>query len=210
MENPYTTHKDYAYVSEDRDYSTKDQWQDVDGLSIDVEGYYLIICTLCINTGLNANVGFCLVDGSNRPLIPFRTSVNTRIPVHFSYEPCPFSGEDQTPVSFHMVAYCKGPVKLRLMTSDVQYVSDGPALHGRAGLNAVGSKNLDKPWNHKSICTMSAIPLCSIEEQKNNTTGPQPIGRRAFIPRVEEDIKKPVPKNPDKKPPTGGGGTSKL
>ena len=187
MENPYSTTQEVSYYLAEKEYFEKDEWMDIDGFFVDVEGYYIILCTVSINTGAGANVGFSLVDSGNQPIAPFRTTTNNRVPVHFSYEPSATSREDLTPVTFHLVAHCKGLVKLRLMSSD-----------GITRLNGT-YRGGNKIYMHKPISVMSAIPLCGAIKQKNNTMAPQPIGRAASMP-VEEEDKKPVPKNPDKKP----------
>lgn len=191
MENPYSTTQEVSYYLAEKEYFEKDEWMDIDGFFVDVEGYYIILCTVSINTGHGANVGFSLVDSGNQPIAPFRTTTNNRVPVHFSYEPCTVTPEDLTPVTFHLVAHCKGPVKLRLMSSD-----GGTRLNG-AFYNRKPA--LDKIFLHKPISVMSAIPLCGAIKQKNNTMAPQPIGRAASMP-VEEEDKKPAPKHPGKKP----------
>ena len=203
MENPYETKKDYvAYSGENLPPQTVDKWLDLDEMELYVEGYHLILCSVTISAFNSANVGFRLST-----LPPMREKTDKRIPVHFSTEPYNMSFENLTTWSFHVVAYCRGLVKLQVLMSD----NRGSGYEGFIWVNRINGD--DDPGNnnifvHKTICTMSAIPLCGAIEQKNNTTPPQPIGRRAFMPRAEEDIKKPVPKNPDKKPPTGG--TSKL
>ena len=193
MENPYENKKDYvAYVGE-KDYSA-DKWEDLDEMELYVEGYHLILCSVTISAFNSANVGFRLTT-----LPPMREKTDKRIPVHFSTEPHnrpPF--ENLTTWSFHVVAYCRGLVKLQVLISDARTGYQGFIWVNKINNDPIGKKN--NIYVHKTICTMSAIPLCGAIEQKNNTTAPQPIGRRAFIPRAEEDIKKPVPKNPDKKP----------
>ena len=196
MDNPYAPQKDHAtYLGEA--LFTLDTWTDIADLELYVEGWHLILCSVTLSGFNGANAGFRLTT-----LPPMRKKTDNRMPVHFSIEPFRYSEENLGTWSFHLVAYCRGMVKLQIMLSD----GSGSFIW----INKINGVNINRAFVHKTICTMSAIPLCGIEEQKNNTTGPQPIGRRAFILRVEEDIKKPVPKNPDKKPPTGGGGTSKL
>jgi hypothetical protein len=122
----------------------------MDEFSLDIEGCYLIICTIQITDGYSGNVGFRLVDGSNNPLISLRTTTNTRIPAHFSVEPYVTTVQDQTPVTFHMIAYCK-VVKLQARVDD----------NGQFKTNTADTANPpDAVWNHKPISTMSAIPLC--------------------------------------------------
>ena len=204
MDNPYETKKDYvAYVGEKKygynDYS--EEWRDLDEMELYVEGYHLILCSVTISAYNSANVGFRLST-----LPPMREKTDNRIPVHFSTEPHNISDENLTTWSFHVVAYCRGLVKLQVLISDSRGGYKGFIWVNRIHSDAnPGNNNI---FVHKTICTMSAIPLCGAIEEKNNTTAPQPIGRSAFIPRAEEDIKKAVPKNPDKKPPTGS--TSKL
>ena len=107
-----------------------------------------------------------------------------------------------------MAVYCRGEVKLQVLLGDARGKIKSFI---RVNMMMDDEPKYNQAYNHKTISTLSAIPLLGIEEQKNNNAvAAKPIGRRAFIPRVEEDIKKPVSKNPDKKPPTGGGGTSKL
>ena len=196
MENPYAVKKDYVtYVNENAGPQSTNKWVDIDDMELYVEGWHLILCSVAISGYNSANVGFRLTT-----LPPMREKTDNRIPVHFSTEPFRWSTENLTTWSFHMIAYCRGMVKLQVLMSD-----GGSAF---IWINRINGAYINYAYAHKTICTMSAIPLCGAIEEKNNTTAPQPIGRRAFIPRVEEDIKKPVPKNPDKKPPTGG--TSKL
>ena len=158
MENPYRTYKDCVYYLDEKLYNKNSTWEDVEEFEVCVEGYHLIICTLTITTGYHCNIGFRLVDESNQPLLPYRTKAGQREVVHFTYEPCTASTEDQTPMSFHMIAFCKNTVKLQcFMVTGAMKLNVSPVINSH-----------DRPWNHKSISTMSAIPLCGIEEQKNN------------------------------------------
>ena len=202
MENPYETKKDYVAYSGEKNYgyNDPDKWLDLEEMDLCVEGYHLIICSVTISAYNSANVGFRLST-----LPPMREKTDKRIPVHFSTEPHNMSFENLTTWSFHVVAYCRGLVKLQVLISDARTGYQGFIWVNKINNDPIGKKN--NIYVHKTICTMSAIPLCGAIEEKNNAA-PQPIGRSAFIPRVEEDIKKPVPKNPDKKPPTGG--TSRL
>ena len=203
MENPYESKKDYVAYSGEKSYGYHypDKWLDLEEMDLCVEGYHLILCSVTMSAFNSANVGFRLST-----LPPMREKTDKRIPVHFSTEPHNMSVENLTTWSFHVVAYCRGLVKLQVLISDERTGYPGYIWVNRIhGNDDPGNNNI---FVHKTICTMSAIPLCGAIEEKNNTTAPQPIGRSAFIPRVEEDIKKPVPKNPDKKPPTGG--TSRL
>ena len=191
MENPYETKKDYVAYSGEKNYgyNDPDKWLDLEEMDLCVEGYHLILCSVTISACNSANVGFRLST-----LPPMREKTDKRIPVHFSTEPYnrpPY--ENLTTWSFHVVAYCRGLVKLQVLISDTRGGHQSFIWVNRIHSDNPGNNNI---FVHKTICTMSAIPLCGAIEQKNNTTAPQPIGRRAFIPRVEEDIKKPVPKNP--------------
>ena len=195
MENPYESKKDYVAFTGEPSYDNigDDKWQDLKEMEVYVEGWHLILCSVTISAYNSANVGFRLTT-----LPPMREKTDKRIPVHFSTEPHNISNENLTTWSFHVVAYCRGLVKLQVLISDARTGYQGFIWVNKINNDPIGKKN--NIYVHKTICTMSAIPLCGAIEQKNNTTAPQPIGRRAFIPRVEEDIKKPVPKNPDKKP----------
>ena len=79
-----------------------------------------------------------------------------------------------------MIAYCRGMVKLQVLISD-----GGSAF---IWINTINGAHINYAYAHKTICTMSAIPLCGAIEEKNNTTAAKPIGRAAFMPRAEEDI----------------------
>jgi hypothetical protein len=179
MNNPYTKPKNYLHYSGEKFYN-EHRWVDMDGLSL-VEGCYLIICTIQITTGYHANVGFRLVDGSNTPLIPTRKSTNNRVPAHFSAEPNVGGAEDQTPVTFHMVAYCN-VVKLQIRVNDAG---------GRFKINTAGTHLTnpppDSPWNHKPISTMSAIPLCPTYQPGANKVFSYPKSR--ISPRGEQPSK---------------------
>ena len=150
MNNPYTKPKNYLHYSGEKQYE-KSQWVDMDEFSLDVEGLHLIICTIQTTTGYHANVAFRLVDGSNTPLIPLRKSTNLRVPAHFSVEPEAQSVEDQTPVTFHVIAYCN-VVKIQARVDDSGMFKTNTSRTDEAPPNAA--------WNHKPISTMSAIPLC--------------------------------------------------
>ena len=174
MNNPYTKPKNYLHYSGEKLY--KGQWVDMDGFSLDIEGCYLIICTIQITTGLNANVGFRLVDGSNNPLVPLRKSTNARMPTHFSVEPYAYSPEDQTPVTFHMIAYCN-VVKLQVRVDD----------SGEFKTNTADTATSpDAVWNHKPISTMSAIPLCPTYQPGANKVFSyiSPRGEQPSKPRI--------------------------
>jgi hypothetical protein len=176
MNNPYTKPRNYLHYSGEKLYK-KSQWVDIDEFSLDIEGCYLIICTIQITTGYYANVGFRLVDGSDNPLIPLRTTTNTRIPAHFSVEPNDDSIEDQTPVTLHMIAYCK-VVKLQARVDDTGQFKTNTAYTGSPS---------DAAWNHKPISTMSAIPLCPMYQPGTNTVFSYPQSRR--LPRERKPSK---------------------
>jgi hypothetical protein len=178
MNNPHTEPKNYLHYSGEKFYN-EHRWVDMDGLSLDVEGCYLIICTIQITTGYHANVGFRLVNGSNNPLM-LRKSSNTRIPAHFSIEPDSQSAEDQTPVTFHVIAYCN-VVKLQIR------LADGA---GQLKTNTGGTSSpSDVVYNHKPISTMSAIPLCPTYQPGTNKVFSYPKTR--ISPRGEPKPSKP-------------------
>jgi hypothetical protein len=176
--NPYVKPKNYTYYSGEKFYN-ESQWVDMDEFSLDIEGCYLIICTIQITTGLHANVGFRLVDGGNNPLTPLRKSTNARIPAHFSVEPNVVSAEDQTPVTFHVIAYCK-IVKLQARVDDTGQFKTNTANTAPPS---------DAVWNHKPISTMSAIPLCPTYQPGTNKVFSYPKTR--LSPRGEPKPSKP-------------------
>ena len=201
MENPYETQKDYVAYGREKGYTTKEQWVDLDEMELYVEGYHLILCSVTFSTINSANVGFRLTT-----LPALREKTNNRIPVHFSTEPYNENFENLGTHSFHLVAYCRGAVKLQVLTSDNR---GGAGYLGWIEINRMLNVNdndvRNEIYSHKTICTMSAIPLCGAIEQKQKNVASQPIGRAAFMPVEEaDDSKKPVPKNPDKKAISGG------
>jgi hypothetical protein len=176
--NPYVKPRNYLHYSGEKLYK-KSQWVDMNEFSLDIEGFHLIICNIQITTGLHANVGFRLVDGSNNPLIPLRKSSNTRIPTHFSAEPYAYSTEDQAPVAFHVIAYCK-VVKLRGRVDD----------SGEFKTNTADTATSpDAAWNHKPISTMSAIPLCPTYQPGANTV----FSYSRRLPRESKSLKPTAP-----------------
>ncbi|XP_031551710.1 uncharacterized protein LOC116288976 [Actinia tenebrosa] len=113
--NPYVKETYYTHRVDEEGYDNV-AWHDV-GMWVEVGGTALVICTISINANTHANVGFRLIDENNKPLLPYRTSSNTRKVTHFSMEPYTRSAEDLTPVTFHMLANCKY-AKLQVTSDD--------------------------------------------------------------------------------------------
>ena len=126
--------------------------------------------------------GFRIVDENDRPLPPYRTKNNNRHPVHFSAEPPPASGEDLTPVTFHMIANCQY-AKLQIRPSD----GGGVDKAGIARINRNGSSApIDATWSHKPISTMTAIPLVPYYQPGANTIFTYPQSRMPRTPRMPD------------------------
>ena len=206
MENPYATQKDYAVYSDQRRYGYtwggNDKWLDMDELDLFVEGPHLIIGSITFSTANSGNVGFRLTN-----TCPLRQKDNNRIPVHFSVEPYNLNiVENLCTFSFHMAVYCRGEVKLQVLLGDARGKIKSFI---RVNMMMDDEPKYNQAYNHKPICTLSAIPLLGIEEQKNNNAvAAKPIGRAAFMPEEVDDLIKARPMNPDKNPISGG--TSKL
>ena len=151
MDNPYTLGKDcvYAILDTEANYNLG-AWQDVAGLSVDVNypGRKLILCSICINTTSHVNAGFRFVDDDGKAFPPMRSKTNKREPAHFSFEPTPTSAENLSVVTFHMIAEVKKKVQLQIRADDV----------GHIRVNGFDNK-IDKPYNHKTISILSVISL---------------------------------------------------
>ncbi|MEN0016604.1 MAG: hypothetical protein AAF706_03245 [Bacteroidota bacterium] len=150
MNNPYVAGIDCvytAYTGEKR--YTKSSWEDVTGLSVDLNysGKKLIICSICIGTNGGANVGFRFCD-DNGELQPMRAKTNNREPVHFSVEPPTNSRENQCVWTFHVVADCHGKVRLQIRLDDT-------AL---AIVNGIYDQR-DRHYNHATISTLTVLSL---------------------------------------------------
>lgn len=150
-----------------------------------VEGPHLIIGSITFAAYNKANVGFRLTD-------TLREKTNARIPVQFSVENEWPSRENLCTFSFHVVADCRGSVKLQVITSDNS--SKHSAFINTNGMYS-GIKN--QHYDHKTICTLSAIPLGEIEEQKYTPPPSTRQGRRAIGDEAEQEAKV-TPKHPDK------------
>ena len=151
MENPYTLGRDcvYAILDTEANYN-QGAWQDVQGLSVDVNypGRKFIICSICISTTSHVNAGFRLVDADGKAFPPMRSKADNREPVHFSFEPSTKSSENLSVVTFHMIAEVKKKVQLQIRADDA----------GTIRVNGFDSK-IDKPYNHKTISILSVISL---------------------------------------------------
>ena len=151
MDNPYTLGKDcvYAILDTEANYN-KGAWQDVAGLSVDVNypGRKLILCSICISTTSHVNAGFQLVDDDGKAFPPMRSKTDKREPAHFSFEPPTNSVENLSVVTFHMIAEVKKKVQLQIRADDA----------GHLCVNGFDNK-IDKPYNHKTISILSVISL---------------------------------------------------
>ena len=171
--NPHGKEAWFLHYLEEKQYM-KDIWYD-SGSWVEVGGLALVICTISINTG-DTNVGFRIVDENDRPLPPYRTKNNNRHSIHFSSEPPPASGEDLTPVTFHMIANCQY-AKLQVRASD-----------GAFRINSVGLPGRNAIWSHKPISTMTAMPLAPFYQPGANTVFTYPQSRMPRkSPVIHED-----------------------
>ena len=176
--NPHAKEDWFLHYLAEKDY-VGDEWRDT-GLWVEVGGLGLVICTISINTGYSCNAGFRIVDENDRPLPPYRTKNNNRHSTHFSSEPPPSSGEDLTPVTFHMIANCQY-AKLQIRPSD-----GGATIAKRGGIriNSIGLPGTNAIWSHKPISTMTAIPLVPFYQTGTNTVFTYPQSR---MPRMPDD-----------------------
>lgn len=150
MNNPYVSGVDCVYTTYtgEKKYDQA-SWVDVTGLSVNLNysGKKLIICSICIGTDSNANVGFRFSD-DNGVLQPIRAKTNNREPTHFSVEPPTNSTENQSVWTFHMVADCHGKVKLQMRVDDT----------GVATVNSIHDQR-NRPYNHATISTLTVLSL---------------------------------------------------
>ena len=148
MDNPYQTKRDCVYTILETEHEfTKAAWNDV--MSLDVSpGKKFIIVSINISTTSHVNAGFRFVDDDDTPFQPYRTKTDNREPTHFSFEPPTQSDENLTVVTFHMVAEAKKKVRLQIRADD----------SGKIRVNGIVDQR-NKPYNHKTISTMSVISL---------------------------------------------------
>ena len=150
MNNPYVSGLDCVYTvySGEKKY-TLASWVDVTGMSVDLNysGKKLILCSICMATFGDANVGFRFVD-DNGVLHPIRTKTNNREPAHFSVELPTNSHENISVTTFHMVADCHGKVKLQIRVDDT----------GEICINSIVNQR-NEPYNHMTISTLSALSI---------------------------------------------------
>lgn len=178
--NPHHKETWFSHYSEEKEYKD-DKWFDT-GLWVEVGGLGLVICTVSLNTGWSCNVGFRIINENDEPLQPYRKKTNTRHSAHFSFEPNPISGEDMSPVTFHIIANCQC-AKLQIRPSD--------ASGGNAGIVRLNSGVVnDATWHHKPITTMTAIPLVPSYQGGASTIFTYP---RA--PQRNEKLPKPLKKH---------------
>ena len=93
--------------------------------------------------------------------------------------------------SFHVVADCRGAVKLQVITSD----NSDPKYKAFIRVNHMYN-DPNTAFNHKTICTLSAIPLCGAQKNKQPSAAPSKVPTRRSAMPVESV--KTIPKNPDK------------
>ena len=188
--NPHVKESYYVNYLDEKSYANID-WLDLDGFWVEVGGLALVICTVSISTGYGANVAFRLVDENDKPLSPYRTPTNNRRAAHFSAEPQTIGPEDITPVTFHMIVNCKyAKVQIRARETD---------RAGAVMMNAAPSifPVSDRPFIHKCISTMTAIPLVPFYQPGANTIFTYPQSR---MPRTSRMLDKPPVIHKDKLP----------
>ena len=151
--NPYEVKKESAAYLGQKSYRTYGSWVDTDELDLYVEGPHLLIGSITFtvynDAKLGTDVGFRLTDAlrekTNKYIIPAQYSVKGS-----------GSNENLCTFSFHLVHFCRGLVQLQVYT--IRYNTNWIVM------NWMG-QNINQAPNHKTICTLSAIPLGGIEEQ---------------------------------------------
>ena len=87
--------------------------------------------------------------------------------------------EDQTPVTFHMIANCKY-AKLQVLVKTI------PASYARTMITNSIDPPSDRTFNHKPISTMTAIPLVPFYQPGANTVFTYPQSRMLRTSRMPD------------------------
>ncbi|MEN0016603.1 MAG: hypothetical protein AAF706_03240 [Bacteroidota bacterium] len=148
----------------------------------------MIIGTITVSTSNSCNLGLRIVDENGTPLPPNREKKNDRHSAHFTVELSTTSRKNATSITFHLIANCQY-AKLQVCPGD----SLGQQYTGVVFVNHTntGSDVPDAAWNHKTISTMSVIPLVPSYQGGDNTIFTYPqlrVGR----PEKKTGIKTPT------------------
>ena len=174
--NPHVKEAWFVHYLEETRYPGG--WQDM-GIGVEVGGLGLIICTINVGVAYSGTIGFRIIDENNEVLMPYRTKNNNRNPTHFSMYPHARTYEDQTPVTFHMIANCKY-AKLQVLVKTI------PASYARTMITNSIDPPADRTFNHKPISTMTAIPLVPFYQPGANTVFTYPQSRMPRTPRMPD------------------------